>query len=576
MDFMNKNFQNRSGIHPVNRSCLLSIFIIALLTGAGSAQLSPGELHQSHAQLEGLKNCSECHGIGQKISSDNCLVCHKLLKERIDSQQGLHAQSGYSECKKCHVEHHGREFDLIYWEHGQQNFNHLKTGFALEGKHFSLACRDCHQGKFIPEKEKFLRQNKNLNKTFLGLKKNCLNCHHDEHRGQLSKDCVNCHGLKTWKPADNFSHDRSNFPLKGKHVSVSCEKCHIVLTGQRLADDTRYLKFHGIIHNNCANCHTDIHKNKFGQNCQSCHNPSGWRNYNAVNFDHSKTTFPLIGKHRVIACEKCHLPNQPLKIYHFSQCRDCHQDYHQAQFSNRQAQKDCKACHSEKGFIPVEFSIAEHNQTQFPLEGAHLAIPCNVCHPKLNPDTRGETVKFRFVSTRCLDCHRNPHQITATQSGLVSKVECKGCHNINSWRTIDFDHIQTQFPLQDRHSGVACVACHTPDLNKQILFTGLNNSCSGCHKDPHMGQFATSIKNEASITTCGNCHSPKNWKADKFDHNRQATFRLEGAHAKLDCKKCHFTIEKNGVTFTKFKPIPHSCIDCHGESIKKEGFKNET
>jgi len=90
----------------------------------GFTQLSPGDLHQSHANLEGLKNCSVCHGVGQKVTAENCLDCHQLLRKRIDENLGLHANSAYRECETCHVEHHGRDFDLIYWENGQENFNH--------------------------------------------------------------------------------------------------------------------------------------------------------------------------------------------------------------------------------------------------------------------------------------------------------------------------------------------------------------------------------------------------------------------------------------------------------------------
>jgi hypothetical protein len=552
------------------------MLILVLSTADGFTQLSPGDLHKSHAHLEGLKNCSECHGIGQKISSDNCLKCHEMIRERIDSNQGLHAQPGFGECEKCHVEHYGRDFQLIYWESGQENFNHQQTGFTLEGKHLTLKCRNCHQEKFITDKEKFLKAKKDLEKTFLGLRKQCLNCHQDEHRGQLSLDCITCHTHNSWKPAEKFSHEHTGFPLQGKHISLRCEKCHPMLNDKPIADDTSYLKFAGIKYSHCTSCHTDVHKNKFGQDCQKCHTPSGWQNYNMVNFNHSKTNFPLLGKHRSLACEKCHAPNQPLKISQYSQCRDCHSNYHQGQFSSQLSAKDCKACHSEKGFVPVRFSIADHAETRFSLEGAHLATPCNACHQKINLNANNETVKFQFVSIRCIDCHRNPHQISAMQSEFVSQGECGGCHKTESWRIINFDHNQTKFTLEYRHTEIACIACHLPDSNKQILFPGLVDRCSTCHNDPHMGQFAIKNNGQGFVTLCGNCHSPKNWKAEKFDHNRQAAFKLEGAHTKLDCKKCHFTMNKNGITFTQFKPIPHNCADCHDTSKPMKDSLNGT
>ncbi|MCK5455439.1 MAG: cytochrome C, partial [Calditrichia bacterium] len=134
-------------------------------------------MHRSHAPLEGLKNCSTCHGIGQGITAIQCLECHQILKEEISQNKGLHSRPEYQECQKCHVEHHGRDFDLIWWENGKENFKHELSGFTLIGNHQKLKCSQCHQEKHITEKTKFTNQGKNLNRTFLGLSQNCLNCH---------------------------------------------------------------------------------------------------------------------------------------------------------------------------------------------------------------------------------------------------------------------------------------------------------------------------------------------------------------------------------------------------------------
>ncbi|MEJ2536438.1 MAG: cytochrome c family protein, partial [Calditrichia bacterium] len=176
------------------------IFLL-FLSQLGFTQLSPGDLHKSHAHLEGLKNCQKCHGVGQRITASQCLECHQILKEEIDQKKGLHSRPGYNECQKCHVEHHGRDFDLIWWEKGQENFNHELTGFTLLCKHKNLKCNQCHQEKNMADKSKFTSQGKDLNRTCLGLSQDCLNCHRDEHRGQLSSTCLNCHNMDGWKPA---------------------------------------------------------------------------------------------------------------------------------------------------------------------------------------------------------------------------------------------------------------------------------------------------------------------------------------------------------------------------------------
>jgi len=70
------------------------LFILILVTGMvmpAGAQISPGDLTKSHAQLEGMLNCTKCHVLGDKVSNDKCLECHKELKARIDQKKGYHA-----------------------------------------------------------------------------------------------------------------------------------------------------------------------------------------------------------------------------------------------------------------------------------------------------------------------------------------------------------------------------------------------------------------------------------------------------------------------------------------------------
>ncbi|UCF64188.1 MAG: cytochrome C [bacterium] len=544
------------------------LFALLSFWSTGFSQLSPGDLHQSHAQLEGLKNCSECHGIGQKIAADNCLKCHRVLKERIDENIGLHSNAAYRECEKCHVEHHGRDFDLIYWENGQENFNHQLTGFVLEGKHAQLKCRDCHQAKHIIQIETITRAKKNPDKTFLGLVSRCNTCHFDEHRGQLSLFCQNCHTFQKWKPAEFFTHSNTRYPLTGKHTLVSCVKCHFPLTDGQADNDKTYLKMTGLTYNNCSGCHNDIHKNKFGQNCAKCHNTTGWTNYESDSFDHSMTRYPLNGKHREVTCKKCHLPGKSLASLRFNRCLDCHDDYHKGQFTHRPTQGDCQECHTVYGYKPVLFTIEKHNQISFKLEGGHLATPCNRCHYKLKEGTSFELVKFSFPSTNCIDCHSDPHKGSVTK--YMDEVGCSGCHDVQSWQVITFDHSRTGFPLELKHAKAPCQSCHKKSSENFILFTHTAKNCENCHQDPHYNQFATSSGGNKKSQTCEKCHTPRDWKAERFNHDIHALFKLEGAHERISCNKCHPTETKSNITFVRYKPIPSNCIDCHGKSLKQE------
>ena len=78
--------------------------------------------------------------------------------------------------------------------------------------------------------------------------------------------------------------------------------------------------------------HYEIDQLRVEQNgvtdCARCH---GFESWDASHFDHTKTAFPLEGKHAQVACEKCHKPSivngETLVQYKLErfECIDCHQ-----------------------------------------------------------------------------------------------------------------------------------------------------------------------------------------------------------------------------------------------------------
>ena len=218
-------------------------FVILNLASLSFAQLSPGDLHKSHAHLEGLENCTSCHERGKKLNPNNCLSCHTILKEQISKKRGLHSNNDFKQCETCHVDHLGRDYAMVYWDGKKENFDHNKTGYKLEGKHQGLKCAKCHNAENIADPQKFKAKKKDLRKTFLGLENKCLSCHKDEHRGQIENDCLSCHNMKGWKPAPGFDHNLTKYKLTGKHRNVKCEKCHKTITDNKFVNDKSYLKF---------------------------------------------------------------------------------------------------------------------------------------------------------------------------------------------------------------------------------------------------------------------------------------------------------------------------------------------
>lgn len=530
------------------RPRLVPAALVTLVCGTAQAQISPGPLSQPHAKLEGSGQCLACHDPRQGVSSAKCFGCHQPLQERVKAGLGLHARSDHADCKVCHVEHQGKDFELVYWgKSGRAAFDHRQTGHSLVGRHQRLACDQCHKTR-----------------SMLGLSTACVSCHKDPHRGEMKgKSCPACHTEEAWKPATGFDHGKTSFPLTGRHLTTACGRCH---GPARLAVDGAIVRtFGAVAGKDCASCHDDVHEGRLGRNCVQCHTTAGWRGARPPGFDHSRTAYPLTGRHAGVACERCHVPGQRLRPRH-ERCADCHGDVHGAQFAARADGGNCESCHDVKAFVPARFGPEEHSRTAYPLVGAHLAVACNDCHPPRPPGAAGAEHRsvtprrgpdFRRGARRCIDCHADPHGTGAVPAGM----SCEDCHRVASWRQSHFDHGRTRFALTGRHERVACAACHRAAADRsKWRFVGVSTACASCHRDPHLGQFAA-----AGVTACERCHTTEDTRATGFDHGRDSSYPLDGAHKAVACALCHRTETKDGRAFVRYTPVPKTCRGCHGK-----------
>lgn len=414
----------------------------------------------------------------------------------------------------------------------------------LKGSHKNLECINCHKSEFISDPKLKLKK-----KTFLGLNKECSTCHEDVHQKTLDINCAKCHTEEKFKPALLFSHDQTNFELVGAHDKVECINCHKI----EKKNGKRFQSFRDVNFNSCADCHNDVHKGRFGKDCKSCHSTISFSKVNiANNFNHSKTNFPLVGKHNYVKCENCHkgsIANKPK----YRKCYDCHEDYHKTEFVKNNIQTDCKECHTEQKFSPSTFTIENHSATNFKLTYAHAATPCNACHLKDKKWT------FIIESNKCVNCHNNIHNSEISDK-YFDENRCEDCHTTWSWKKINFDHNKTEFELNGRHKTVSCAECHIIKDGSNIItqkFSKLNQNCTQCHLDIHYGQF---IKNEQEL--CKNCHTNDNWKPTLFDHNA-TRFMLDGAHEKLRCIQCHSAINNGESEYINYKIKDVTCKSCH-------------
>jgi hypothetical protein len=461
----------------------------------------------------------------------------------INNKSGYHASSEVNgkDCWSCHSEHHGRKFRIINFN--PKSFDHDKTGFSLIDSHKKADCNDCHQAKNISDSE--LRKR---NDTYLGLNQYCFSCHEDYHQKTLDDDCSKCHDTKSFRPAVKFNHNNSQFKLTGAHTNKECISCH----PKEIKNSKETQKFKGVAFATCGSCHKDVHQGRFGTDCKSCHNTTDFKTINQSAFDHSRTNFPLLGKHKIVSCNKCHDSEANKKPAH-QNCTDCHKDYHNNQFIVNNILQDCDDCHTADGFRPSTYTIETHNYSEFKLTGSHLATPCESCHYKT------ETWLFRNLGNDCIECHTNIHKDELADKYLPGN-DCEYCHKTESWSNISFNHDLTNFSLFGKHKEQRCGNCHTKkDLLDQdkIVFSSLTENCESCHTDIHLGQFKVDDKSD-----CEKCHTFNDWKPDRFDHER-TNFSLKGAHKKVECIKCHPQSFKDGKVFVKFKLEDFKCAVCH-------------
>jgi Cytochrome c7 and related cytochrome c len=575
---------------------------VAMLLGAvllagprqSRAQFSPGKLSRAHAEIGGPTECFRCHEPRKATTAERCLDCHRELAARIEAGTGFHGRLGASErtqCSTCHAEHGGEEAALVRWPGGKrQSFDHRQTGFALTDKHATLDCDKCHRPDMIRAEDVRAAKDLRLDHTHLGLSTRCADCHTDVHHKQFEarvakQDCAACHATTGWKPV-SFDHATATFKLDGKHAPLACDKCHVPVNdaGARVAAGSpgAFVRYRPVESARCTSCHTDPHRERFGNDCTRCHSTSGWKQLALGSFDHSRTRYPLVGRHLQVECGRCHYAvdaagkrvevSTPGSKVHYqpiahAACTDCHRDPH-----NDRLGQDCTRCHSPAGWNTITTGAFDHDKTRYPLRGLHAKVACEKCH---RSRSNAQTLAF----AACTDCHADSHRGQLTQR--PDHGACESCHSVDGFSPARFgpqEHEAARFSLQGAHRAVACITCHRPSRplppspasatalasrSSDLVFRFKSSACTACHRDPHAGQFADSGGGE---TDCKHCHGLATWRLPDFDHTK-TRFPLEGAHRRTACASCHRPMKADGRDVARYRPLDTACRSCHAEPV---------
>jgi len=409
-----------------------------------------------------------------KHAKTSCTDCHqsKNIKDEKAAAKKYSWMGLKTECLSCHEDYHQNTLAVTCLDcHDHEafkpapKFNHDKSKFPLLGSHKKQDCIECHK-KSVKNGKEF--------QQYTNLKfQNCTACHEDVHKNKFGQNCKECHSETSFlvlKNGNRFNHDQTDFPLKGKHQTVTCKKCHIV-------DVKTPLK-----HQNCFDCHEDYHKGDFiaggiQKNCRECHDEQGFKQASYTLENHQKSLFPLEGAHIATPCFACHQKEERWKFRKIGRdCKDCHEDVHKNSIKEMYfPQQNCKSCHQSETWHTVQFN---HEQTGFILDGAHQQQSCKECHFE---KTQPTSFVFKEVSNRCKSCHEDKHR---GQFDYYGEQSCLRCHNNASFKNNVFNHDKTKFPLEGKHKEAACSACHKPILlegSEFIEYKIKDYRCEACH-----------------------------------------------------------------------------------------------
>ena len=418
---------------------------------------------------ENFDNLVSVVGTGRnKVVKLACMGCH--THENVHKKQFTDDQ-----CLKCHA----RPGDTKQTADPRSFAERVKIGHG-PGKPFQLIeghkisdCKKCHK-----------------NDNYRDTPTNCVACHEDRlHKGSLGKDtCLNCHEGARW-PATKFDHDKSNYPLEGKHKDVKCETCHPAKAYKptpTLCGDSK--------------CHAkdDAHEKALGNACEGCHSPTG-----KVLFDHNdpkvKDRWKLDGKHQTVRCIGCH-PNQKYKPAP-TICENCHADpqAHKGELGTR-----CTGCHEPAGWKQIHTG---HDIFPIRFGGAHDRVRCQECHL--------EGRILQGMAQMCIVCHQRD-DIHHNSLG----PRCSDCHTQQMFAAARFNHDRVGCLLTGIHRVLPCVDCH-----KGGNYAGLAAACVSCHRDDAMRaavlrpDLRVSGPNQVlheQLTGCGTCHNTTSFRPRVF------------------------------------------------------------
>ena len=395
--------------------------------------------------------CDACHVDKRyKDTPRSCIGCHR--KE--DDDKGHKGQYG-EKCETCH--------GTKAWKPSQ--FNHdTDTRYLLKEKHRQVKCASCHTTPLYAKKTG----------------KECIDCHQkdDKHKDTLGRDCAKCHTERSWKEPAGFDHQKTKFPLRGRHVDTPCKECHADKRGTSRAHPRAA---------STATRRTTSTAAPWATSARAATASRTGRRCPAASI-HDKTKFPLRNAHatKTVKCSDCHesarhFKNTPLA------CFSCHKrdDRHEGTLGEK-----CEQCprRCETGACRATTTARHATRWRAAISWWPAA-----------PATRACATARR---------HATATAATARTTGTrrPSAWPARPATNVRAWTLWDFDHDRgTRFRLEGKHRRITCEACHAKPAPPGSKSAPVGSDCMACHRkdDVHEGSFGR---------RCEQCHDSETWK----------------------------------------------------------------
>ncbi len=480
------------------------------------------------------------------------------------------------------------------------SFDHLPTGFELDGVHRDLPCESCH-----------------LNAVFKGTPRNCGVCHitgsvYDATPKiathiQSTNNCAACHNTLSFRPDVHFQHSEVLGTCVSCHngtiaqgegrthpaTSQACQACHTVVSWNppKSVDHTQIpmaaAGFCIICHNGQSASGKPANHIATALECGDCHLTSNWL---GASFNHSGILTGCFTCHngvKAVGKQANHMPTS-------NACETCHTtgigsaapSWVPSGFAHTQmAVTTCATCHSGALKISGGATVSGPPSNHVPLVPS--APDCGVCHGN-TPTAETWKVLSASIATlhtglnvkNCLLCHAGESfagvpapYIPMTISGIsprkttplvpahipiLAGTDCSSCHN-QAYTAGGFGPATAMTAATHAFVSTTCDSCH--DTGKSF-YVG-----SGTALQLRPADHVSSSDPRMATGDCSLCHETKDWLSTALPTGHMPN------PGNLACSTCHAaapgdytpaTLAANSILHTG---ISGNCGLCHGNNV---------